>query len=83
MFKTSLHILFLPDVVVCCYMLHNLIINNRYENKKTLMIQLEVETDLVGIQGDMRRYAISVVIFHFSWKMQSDVWGEQGNAKNC
>jgi hypothetical protein len=43
-------------------MLHNLIINNRYENKKTLMIQLEVETDLVGIQGDMRRYAISVVI---------------------
>ncbi len=76
MFKTSLHILFLPDVVVCCYMLHNLIINNRYENKKTLMIQLEVETDLVGIQGDMRRYAISVVIFHFSWKMQKIVENE-------
>ncbi len=56
MLKTSLHIIFLPNVVVCCYMLHHPILNNRYENLKTLMTQLEVENDLVGIQGEKKRY---------------------------
>jgi hypothetical protein len=37
-------------------MLHHPILNNRYENLKTLMTQLEVENDLVGIQGEKKRY---------------------------
>jgi photosystem I P700 chlorophyll a apoprotein A1 len=29
----------------------------------------------LGIKGLWIDNAISVVIFHFSWKMQSDIWG--------
>ncbi len=43
--KTSLKILFLLDIVMCCCMLHNLIMNGKDENIETFMAQLEVEND--------------------------------------
>ncbi len=42
---TSLNILFLLDVVMCCYMLHNLIMNGKDEDIETLMAQLEIGND--------------------------------------
>jgi hypothetical protein len=51
--KTNLNILFLPDIViVCCCMLHNLIMNGKDEDTKTLMAQLEIKNDQPG--GRMR-----------------------------
>jgi len=43
--RTSLNILFLLDVVMCCCMLHNLIMNGKDEDIETLMAQLEIEND--------------------------------------
>ncbi len=37
-------------------MLHNLIMNGREDYIKTLMIQLEVETNIIAIQGDTKKY---------------------------
>jgi hypothetical protein len=37
-------------------MLHNLILNGRNEDIETSMIKLEVENDLVGIQGVRKKY---------------------------
>jgi hypothetical protein len=45
LFKTSLHILFLTNIVMCCYMLHNLIMNGKDEDIETFMAQLEIEND--------------------------------------
>jgi hypothetical protein len=41
--KTNLNIIFLLDVVLYCCMLHNMILNGRNEDVKSLMIQLEIE----------------------------------------
>jgi hypothetical protein len=41
--KTNLHILSLPNIVVSCCMLHNLILNGRDKNFEFFTIQLEVE----------------------------------------
>jgi hypothetical protein len=40
--KSNLHVLFLPNIVSCCYMLQNLILNGRDVNI-ALMLQLEQE----------------------------------------
>ncbi len=41
--KNNLHVLFLPDVFSCCYMLQNLILDERDVNIDALMLQLEQE----------------------------------------
>ncbi len=46
--KTSLDILFLPNVVICCNMLHNFIMNGKDEDIETLMAQLDIENDHLG-----------------------------------
>jgi hypothetical protein len=46
LFKTSLNYYFLPDIVIiCCYMLRNLIMNGKDEDIETFMAQLEFEND--------------------------------------
>ncbi len=39
--KSNLHVIFLPNVVSCCYMLQNLILDGRDVNIDALMLQLE------------------------------------------
>jgi hypothetical protein len=39
--KTNLHIVFLLDVVVCCCMVHNLILDGKDEDIKSLLFQLD------------------------------------------
>ncbi len=48
--KNNLHLIFLPDVVICCCMLHNLTLNGKF-----LMLQLEHEYQHI-YQGARRRH---------------------------
>ncbi len=48
LFKTSLDILFLPNVVMCCNMLHNFIMDGKDEDIETLRAQLEIGSDHLG-----------------------------------
>lgn len=41
--KTNLYILFLPDVVVCCYILYNMILDGEEFEIETLMAQLDLD----------------------------------------
>ncbi len=42
--KSNLHILFVPNVLVCCYIFHSIIIDGNLDlHIQTLMIQLELE----------------------------------------
>jgi hypothetical protein len=43
MIKFNLNLHFLPNVVICCCMLHNIIINGKYINIDELMQQLEAK----------------------------------------
>ncbi len=48
-----------PFLTECCSLLLHVaqpVLNGRNEDIKTLMIQLEVENDLVGIQGCRKKY---------------------------
>ncbi len=41
--ETNLHILFIPNMVVCCCILYNMILGGKDIDPETLMIQLELE----------------------------------------
>jgi hypothetical protein len=41
--KSNLNVLFLLDVVICCRMLHNMILNGKDENVDELMFKLKVK----------------------------------------
>ncbi len=41
MIKSNLDVQFLLNVVICCYMLHNMILNGKNANIDELMLQLE------------------------------------------
>jgi hypothetical protein len=42
--KSNLHILFVPNVLICCCIFHNIIIDGNLDlDIQTLMIQLELE----------------------------------------
>ncbi len=40
--KSNLNVLFLLDVVVCCHMLHGMILNGNDEDVDELMLQLKL-----------------------------------------
>jgi energy-converting hydrogenase Eha subunit G len=41
--KSTLNVLFLLDVVICCCMLHNMILNGKDKDVDELMLQLKVK----------------------------------------
>jgi hypothetical protein len=43
MTKSNFDVHFFPNVVMCCYMLHNMILNGKNVDIYELMLQLEVE----------------------------------------
>jgi hypothetical protein len=43
MIKSNLDVQFLPNVVICCYMVHNMILNGKNVDIDELMLQLEAE----------------------------------------
>jgi hypothetical protein len=43
MIKSNLDVQFLSNVIICCYMLHNMILNGKNAKIDELMLQLEVE----------------------------------------
>jgi hypothetical protein len=43
MIKSNLDVQFLPNVIICCYMLHNMILNGKNAKFDELMLQLEAE----------------------------------------
>ncbi len=47
MIKSNLDVQFLPNVVICCYMLHNMILNGKNAEIDELMLQLEAD-NVVG-----------------------------------
>jgi hypothetical protein len=50
MIKSNLHVRFLSDVVICCYILHNMTLNGMDADINELMFQWEIEN-----VGKMRR----------------------------
>jgi len=47
--KTNLHVMFLPDVIVCCCILYNMIFDGRDLDINSLMMQLELDNRLVNV----------------------------------
>lgn len=43
MIKSNLDVQFLPNVIICCYMLHNLILNGKNAKFDELILQLEAK----------------------------------------
>ncbi len=43
MIKSNLDVYFFPNVVICCCMLHNMILNGKNVDIYELMLQLEAE----------------------------------------
>jgi len=41
--KSNLNVLFFLDLVICCCMLHNMIVNGKDEDSDELMLQLKVK----------------------------------------
>ncbi len=41
--KINLHVLFLLDMVICCCILYDMILNNKDLNMDAFMLQLELE----------------------------------------
>jgi hypothetical protein len=53
--KSNLNVLFLLDVVICCRMLHDMILNCKYEDVHELMLQLKVKNVPKNKKGVERR----------------------------
>jgi hypothetical protein len=53
--KSNLNVLFLLDVVICCCMLHNMILNGKDEDVDELMLQLKVKSVPKNKKGVERR----------------------------
>ncbi len=46
MIKSNLDVQFLPNVIICCYILHNMILNGKNVKVDELMLQLEARNTL-------------------------------------
>ncbi len=54
MIKYNLNVLFLPDVVACCCILHNMSLNGKDANIDELMVQLKAKNLGENKHGEMR-----------------------------